>query len=98
MGFYLICCSQATAKSRQLIGRPPRWTVPGDLACFFKITLPLVQPGLICISVFNFVSIWNEYMLALVFASKQNLRTILLGMYALKDSMMYTSNWGGRSL
>ena len=36
-----------------------------------------------------------QYMLALVFASKQNLRTISLGMYALKDSMMYTSNWGG---
>ena len=38
---------------------------------------------------------WNEYLLALVFASKNTLRTIALGMYALKDSMMYTSNWGG---
>ena len=67
----------------------------GEFRMFARIMLPLVQPGLICISVFNFVSIWNEYMLALVFASKQNLRTISLGMYALKDSMMYTSNWGG---
>ncbi len=38
---------------------------------FARIMLPLVQPGLICISVFNFVSIWNEYMLALVFASSK---------------------------
>ena len=66
----------------------------GEFRMFARIMLPLVQPGLICISVFNFVSIWNEYMLALVFASKQNLRTISLGMYALKDSMMYTTGAG----
>ena len=38
---------------------------------------------------------WNEYMLALVLASRPQLRTISLGMYALRDSMMYSSNWGG---
>lgn len=62
---------------------------------FFNIMIPMVQPGIICVSVFNFVAMWNEYLLALVFCSKQKLRTISLGMYALKDSMMYTSNWGG---
>lgn len=67
----------------------------GEFRVFFDIMLPMVQPGIICVSVFNFVAMWNEYMLALVFASKQKLRTISLGMYALKDSMMYTSNWGG---
>lgn len=67
----------------------------GEYRIFFHIMLPMVQPGIICISVFNFVAMWNEYLLALVFASKQSLRTIALGMYALKDSMMYTSNWGG---
>jgi ABC-type glycerol-3-phosphate transport system permease component len=67
----------------------------GEYRIFFHIMIPMVQPGIICISVFNFVAMWNEYLLALVFASKQNLRTIALGMYALKDSMMYTSNWGG---
>lgn len=67
----------------------------GEFRVFFHIMLPMAQPGIICVSVFNFVAMWNEYMLALVFASKQSLRTISLGMYALKDSMMYTSNWGG---
>ena len=62
---------------------------------FFHVMVPMVQPGIICISVFNFVAMWNEYLLALVFTNKQKLRTIALGMYALKDSMMYTSNWGG---
>lgn len=67
----------------------------GEYRIFFNIMIPMVQPGIICIAVFNFVAMWNEYLLALVFASKNTLRTIALGMYALKDSMMYTSNWGG---
>ncbi len=67
----------------------------GEFRLFATIMIPMVQPGIICISVFNFVAMWNEYMLALVFANKQTLRTLSLGMYALKDSMMYTSNWGG---
>ena len=67
----------------------------GEFKLFFQIMLPLVQPGVLCVVVFNFVAMWNEYMLAMVFASKSNLRTISLGMYALRDSMMYSSNWGG---
>lgn len=67
----------------------------GEGRVFFNVMLPVAQPGIICVAVFNFVAMWNEYMLALVFANKQKLRTIALGMYALKDSMMYTSNWGG---
>lgn len=67
----------------------------GEFRIFSKIMLPMVQPGIICVSVLSFVQMWNEYLLALVFCSKQKLRTIALGMYALKDAMMYTSNWGG---
>lgn len=67
----------------------------GEFRIFYQIMIPMVQPGIICVAVFNFVAMWNEYLMALVFANKQSLRTIALGMYALKDSMMYTSNWGG---
>lgn len=67
----------------------------GEFRIFSKIILPMVQPGIICVSVLSFVQMWNEYLLALVFCSKQKLRTIALGMYALKDAMTYTSNWGG---
>lgn len=67
----------------------------GEFRIFYQIMIPMVQPGIICVAVFNFVAMWNEYLMALVFANKPKLRTIALGMYALKDSMMYTSNWGG---
>ncbi|MEG1523557.1 MAG: carbohydrate ABC transporter permease [Clostridia bacterium] len=61
---------------------------------FWKIVMPLAKPGLIAVSSFNFVWIWNEYLLALVFTSKKSLRTISLGMYALQGSMTYTVDWG----
>ena len=61
---------------------------------FWKIVMPLAKPGLIAVTSFNFVWIWNEYLLALVFTSKKALRTISLGMYALQGSMTYTVDWG----
>jgi ABC-type glycerol-3-phosphate transport system permease component len=61
---------------------------------FWIIAVPLSKPGLIAVTSFNFVWIWNEYLLALVFTSKKSLRTISLGMYALQGSMTYTVDWG----
>ena len=67
----------------------------GETRLFFQIMIPLVQPGLICVAVLNFVNMWNEFMLALIYMTSPRNRTISLGMYALRDTMMYTSNWGG---
>lgn len=67
----------------------------GEVRLFFRIMLPLVQPGLICVGVLNFVSMWNEFMLAMIYMTSPRNRTLALGMYALRDSMTFTSNWGG---
>ena len=61
---------------------------------FWTIMMPLAKPGVIAVTSFNFVWIWNEYLLALVFTSKKSLRTISLGMYSLQGSMTYTVDWG----
>lgn len=61
---------------------------------FWSVMLPLAKPGLIAVTSFNFVWIWNEYLIALVFTSSKSLRTISLGMYALQGSMTYTVDWG----
>ncbi len=65
-----------------------------EYSLYWKVMLPLARPGLIAVAVFNFVGMWNEYMLALVFTSSRNLRTLSLGMYSLIDTMMYSANWG----
>jgi len=62
---------------------------------FWKIILPLVQPGLITLTVFNFVTIWNEFFMSLIFANRPNVRPIAVGLYNMIQAMRYTGDWGG---
>jgi len=62
---------------------------------FWKIMLPLAQPGLITLTIFNFISIWNEYFMSLIFANRANVRPVAVGLYNMIQSMRYTGDWGG---
>jgi N-acetylglucosamine transport system permease protein len=62
---------------------------------FWRIMFPLVQPGIITVSIFNFITIWNEYFMSLIFANKQAVRPVAVGLYAMIQSMRYTGDWGG---
>jgi ABC-type glycerol-3-phosphate transport system permease component len=66
-----------------------------DIEVFTKVMLPLASPGLITAAIFNFIFLWNEYQLALVFQSNPKGRTLSLGLYALQNSMEYTGDWVG---
>ncbi len=57
--------------------------------------LPLAAPGMLTAAIFNFMFLWNEYQMALVFVSDPKLRTLSLGLYALQNSMEYTGDWAG---
>jgi N-acetylglucosamine transport system permease protein len=65
------------------------------IGTFWKIIFPLVQPGLVTLTVFNFITIWNEYFVSLIFASRQNVRPVAVGLYNMIQSMRYTGDWGG---
>lgn len=60
---------------------------------FWKVIFPLAQPGIITVTIFNFISIWNEYTWALIFANSSKRRTLALGLQAIVDSMRYSGNW-----
>ncbi|GHV33867.1 sugar ABC transporter permease [Spirochaetia bacterium] len=62
---------------------------------FWKIIFPLVQPGIITVTIFNFITIWNEYFMSLIFANKANVRPVAVGLYSMIQSMRYTGDWGG---
>jgi ABC-type glycerol-3-phosphate transport system permease component len=59
------------------------------------VLLPLASPGLITAAIFNFIFLWNEYQIALVFINDPELRTLPLGLYALSNAMQYTGDWVG---
>ena len=62
---------------------------------FWKIMFPLAQSGIVTVSVFNFIAVWNEYFMALIFASGQNVRPCAVGLYSMINSMRYTGDWCG---
>ncbi|MDR2019775.1 MAG: carbohydrate ABC transporter permease [Treponema sp.] len=62
---------------------------------FWRIMFPLVQPGIITVSIFNFITIWNEYFMSLIFANKAAVRPVAVGLYSMIQSMRYTGDWGG---
>lgn len=62
---------------------------------FYRVMLPLASPGIITAAIFNFIGLWNEYMLALVMINDQEKRTLSLALYGLQGSMQYTADWVG---
>lgn len=66
-----------------------------DFQVFFRVMLPLGMPGLITAAIFNFIGLWNEYQLALVFLNDPDKSTLSLGLYSLSNGMEYTGDWVG---
>lgn len=65
------------------------------MGTFWKIMLPLAQPGIITVTIFNFITIWNEFFMSMLFASKQKVRPIAVGLYNMVKGMQYTNDYGG---
>ncbi len=66
-----------------------------EFQTFWKIMFPLAQPGIVTAAIFNFIFLWNEYMLAMVFIMKEQKRTISLGLYSIQSAMLFTADWVG---
>ncbi len=62
---------------------------------FWVIMFPMAQSGIITVTIFNFINIWNEYFLSLIFANSDKLRPVAVGLYGMLQSMQYTGNWAG---
>lgn len=62
---------------------------------FWKIMLPLVQPGIITVTIFNFLAVWNEYFMALIFASSDSMKSVGVGLVTMVNAMKYTGDLGG---
>lgn len=62
---------------------------------FWTIMLPLAQPGLVTVGIFNFLAIWNEYFMAMIFASSDALKNVGMGLFSMVQAMKSTGNMGG---
>lgn len=66
-----------------------------DVTAFWRIMLPLAQPAIITVTIFNFIGLWNDYFWALIFVNTPARRTLALGLQYLVQSMRYTGDWAG---
>ena len=62
---------------------------------FLKIMLPLVQPAVVTVTIFNFMSVWNEFFMALIFTSSESMAPVGVGLLNIINAMKYTGQWGG---
>jgi N,N'-diacetylchitobiose transport system permease protein len=60
---------------------------------FFRITFPLLAPGLVASGVYGFLQSWNEYTLALVVMTDPEQRTLPLWLQGLVEANRAT-DWG----
>ena len=57
--------------------------------------MPLAGPGIFTAAIFNFVSMWNEFLLAKLIVNNDALKTLPLGVMSIRSSMQYTADWSG---
>lgn len=80
--------SRSFEEAAAIDGCPPAKT-------FRLIMLPMAQPGLITVTIFNFINIWNEYFLSLIFANNDRMRPVAVGLFSMITSMRYTGDYAG---
>jgi len=62
------------------------------LLILFRIVLPLSVPGIISTVVYCFVSTWNEFIFALVFATDRTVKTLPIGLAEFNSE--FNTDWG----
>lgn len=62
----------------------------GEFRAFREVMLPLIRPALATVAILNFVTIWNEFFLALILAP--SVPTLQVGVNNLRG--YYSTNWG----
>ncbi|MGN7704892.1 carbohydrate ABC transporter permease [Cellulosimicrobium sp. 22601] len=60
---------------------------------FWKITFPLLAPGLVATGVFAFIQAWNEFLMALIIMSRPESMTLPVWLRTFQQATMAT-NWG----
>lgn len=57
---------------------------------FWNIIIPISKPVLFTIGLINFVLIWNDFYIPLVFLTKSSVRTLTLGVYTYMNNFLAT--------
>lgn len=65
-----------------------------NLQILTKIIVPLAKPGIITVMIFNFMSYWNEYAMAMTFITDADKKTLPVGLQNLMEVQKFATDWG----
>ncbi|HFI0462879.1 TPA: carbohydrate ABC transporter permease [Streptococcus suis] len=66
----------------------------GHFTTMLKIMIPMAKPSIITVILFNFLSFWNEYIISFTFMTKQELRTLPVGLMNLMAAQNAAQQYG----
>jgi len=62
-----------------------------DIGALWRVILPMAAPGVVTAAVFTFVSVWNEYIVALLLIKDRDLLPVAVGITSFQGQ--YTVQW-----
>ncbi|MNI13498.1 L-arabinose transport system permease protein AraQ [compost metagenome] len=65
-----------------------------DFGTFFRIMLPLSQPGLITVGIMTVLNTWNEFVIGTVLTNIPEKYTLPVGISVMQAEMQYRTEWG----
>ena len=60
----------------------------------WRIIAPMAKPGIVTVLMLSTMSVWNEYVLALVLLTDPAKQTIPVGVAAMYEMQRYATDWG----
>lgn len=66
----------------------------GEWRTFFQIMLPMAKPGLASVAILNFIGLWNQFMLPIVFNTKRDNWVLTQGMTAFASASGRAVDYG----
>ena len=67
----------------------------GDWRTFFQVMLPMAKPGLASVAIFNFLGLWNQYLLPTVLNPNKDMYVLSQGLYSMSSQQGYNVDYGG---
>lgn len=67
----------------------------GDFRTFFQIMVPMAGPGLLSVTIFNFLGLWNQFLLPVVLNTDQSKYVLAQGLNNMQAQQGYATDWSG---
>lgn len=65
----------------------------GDFRTFFQVMLPMSGPGMASVTIFNFLGLWNQFLLPIVLNTDSDKFVLAQGLVNLQAQQGYRSDW-----